>query len=81
MKPVKFKEANTVYAEDQSEYLPLPVHKDEDGQVTSCWKLSFWERLIVFFAGRVWLSNLTFNQPLQPIFISVKKSDMFAKAK
>jgi len=79
MKPAKFKEQNMVYAEDQPEYLPLPVFKTQEGEVVSCWRLSFWERLIVLFAGRVWLSNLTFNHPLQPQFITVKKSDIFTK--
>ena len=79
MKPVKFKEANMTYAENQPEYLPLPVHKTKGGEVISCWKLSLMERLRVLFAGNVWLSSLTFNKPLQPQFITVKKSDMFEK--
>ena len=29
MKPIKFKEQNTVYAENQPEYLPLPVLRDK----------------------------------------------------
>ena len=76
MKPVKFKEANMTYAENQPEYLPLPVHKTKEGEVISCWKLSLMERLRVLFAGNVWLSSL---KPLQPQFITVKKSDMFDK--
>ena len=79
MKPVKFKEANMTYAENQPEYLPLPVHKTKGGEVISCWKLSLMERLRVLFAGNVWLSSLTFNKSLQPQFITVKKSDMFEK--
>lgn len=66
MKPIEFKEHNIVYAKDQPEYLPLPVYKDESGQVISCWKLSFKERLSVLFSGKVWLRQLTFNQALQP---------------
>jgi len=67
MKVIKFKECNAVYAKDQPEYLPLPSHKTKDGEVTSCWKLSFWERLKVLITGRIFLQILTFNESLQPL--------------
>jgi len=70
MKPIPFEEQNSVYAEDQPEYLPLPVHKTEDGRVISCWGLSFWERIKVLFRGKVWLHVSTFNSPLQPLYTS-----------
>jgi hypothetical protein len=69
MKPIEFREANVVFAKDQPEYLPLPVYMDESdpkGRVISCWKLSLWECFTVFVTGRLWLSVLTFNKPLQP---------------
>jgi len=71
MNVIKFKECNVIYAEDQPEYLPLPVHRDDNGNVTSCWKLSFKERIRVLFNGRIYLSLLTFNKPLQPQLLSV----------
>ena len=66
MKPVKFKEVNVTFAENQSEYLPLPACRDKDGQVISCWQLTFIERLKILFSGILWLRQLTFNQKLQP---------------
>ena len=66
MKPVEFAEQNCVYAKDQPEYLPLPVHKTLDGEVTSCWGLTWRERLRVLLTGRIWWTVLTFNHPLQP---------------
>lgn len=66
MKPVTFKEQNCVFAEDQPEYLPLPCHKTVDGEVVSCWKLTFRERVKLMFTGRMWWSVLTFGHPLQP---------------
>lgn len=66
MKPISFKEQNGVYAKDQPEYLPLPVHKTEEGLVISCWKLTWKERMLVFLTGRLWWGVLTFNEPLQP---------------
>ena len=67
MKAIKFKECNTVYAENQPEYYSLPVHRTDDGVVTSCWQLSFKQRLKVLLTGRIFLQMLTFNKPLQPL--------------
>lgn len=67
MKIIRFKECNVTYAENQPEYLPLPAHKSDDGRVTSCWGLSFFERLRVALIGRIYLQVLTFNKPLQPL--------------
>jgi len=73
MKIIKFKECNVTYAKNQPEYLPLPAYKTSDGMVTSCWGLSFFERLKVVLIGKIYLEVLTFNQPLQPLRMSVSK--------
>ena len=73
MKVIKFKECNTTYAKNQPEYLQLPAHKTKEGLVTMCWGLSFLERLQVAFTGKIYLQVLTFNNPLQPLKILVKK--------
>jgi hypothetical protein len=67
MKPIKFKESNVTFAENQKEYLPLPAFRNNDGEVISCWKITFLERIKLLFTGKLWLSCLTFNQPLQPL--------------
>jgi hypothetical protein len=67
MKPVKFPQHNMDYAEDQPEYLPLPVYKTEDGRVTSCWQFTLWERIRIMFGANIYWQQLTFNKPLQPI--------------
>lgn len=79
MKPVKFKGQNTVFAENQPEYTPLPALRldTDDGQVVTCWEMSFSERIRVLFTGRVWVSLLSFNKPLTPSFLSTKKTDHF----
>ena len=71
MKPIEFKEQNTVYSKDQKEYQPLPALKFEDGEVLTCWKLS-WKTLL-----RV--VQLSFNQPLQPQFVTTDKYDVIQK--
>jgi hypothetical protein len=69
MEPIKFKEQNVTYAENQKEYLPLPAYRDESGRVVTCWKLSPEELEEVSETGVIWLDMLTFNQPLQPVML------------
>lgn len=69
MRPIEFEYSNVTYAKDQPQYLPLPAHRSEDGCVTTCWQLTWRERFKVLFGGNLFLSLLTFNQPLQPIKI------------
>jgi len=78
MSPIKFKEQNVVYAENQPEYLPLPAFKNESpqGEVISCWQLSFIERMRILFTGKLWVCLLSFNKPLTPSFFSTKKSEL-----
>lgn len=68
MKPIKFKQVNCIIGEGQPQYLPLPAYREYDatGMVISCWKLSFIDRIIVVFTGKIWWGVLTFNQGLQP---------------
>ena len=69
MKPLKFKQHNKVYAENQEPYLPLPVYEDEKqgGRVFHCWQLSFKERIKILFTGKLWIMVLNFGKRLQPI--------------
>lgn len=78
MKPKKFKEANVVFTKDQPEYQPLPAYRAESpqGEVVTCWKLSFRERLRILFTGEVWLCMLSFNNPLTPTFMTTEKSEI-----
>ena len=75
MEAIKFKECNSDYAENQDEYITLPAHKTKDGQgqVTTCWKLSLGERCKLLFSGKIYLQILTFNNPLQPLKMSIEK--------
>ena len=67
MKPIKFKECNAIYAENQPEYIPLPVAKTESGMVTSCWEFTWKERIAILFGAKLFWSQMTFNKPLQPV--------------
>lgn len=72
MRAIEFPEHNIVFAKDQPEYQPLPARKTDDGKVTSCWRLTWRERLAVLFGGRVYVTQLTFNQSLQPLLPSTR---------
>ena len=78
MTPKQFPEANTVFAKDQPEYQPIPAFKAESpqGEVVTCWKLSFRERLRILFKGEIWLCLMTFNKPLTPSFMTTEKSEI-----
>ena len=80
MAPKQFKEANVTFAKDQPEYQPLPAFRNDSlqGEVITCWNLTFRERLRILFKGEIWLSLLTFNKPLTPSFITTKKSDVLS---
>jgi hypothetical protein len=80
MKPTEFKEQNVVFAKDQPEYMPLPALKLEtpEGEVISCWRMSFKERIKVLFTGKVWISLMSFNKPLTPSYLSVNRKNVFS---
>lgn len=67
MEPIKFGGMNEVFAEDQSDYIPLPVFKEADGEVISVWELTDEEREMIANGGKVCLCQSTFNKALQPV--------------
>lgn len=78
MEPIKFNEANTVYGKGQENlYEVFPALLFEDGEVVTCLKLSFKDILRLIFTRKLWLCVATFNNPLQPLFISTNKRDIF----
>ncbi len=73
MKPIIFRGMNVTYAKDQPElYKPLPAKKwpGEHGIVTTKWKANLWERISFLVCGRIYLHQMTFNQPLQPVILN-----------
>lgn len=76
MKPVTFHGQNCTFAEDQPQYQPLPAFKDEEGNVVTCWELSNedFEKLVE--TRRIYLSIKTFNNALQPVFLSANVNEV-----
>ncbi len=60
-------------AEHQDEYETLPAIVTEDGYVINRWRLTWRERLVVLFEGNIFLSCLTFGQPVQPVILDVEQ--------
>jgi hypothetical protein len=77
LNPIKFKGYNVIYAENQPEYIPLLVYKDFKGTVTSCWQFTLLEKLKILFGAKLYWSQMTFNQPLQPVMPSIEKNPSF----
>lgn len=71
MQPVKFKESNIIFGENQPQYQPLPAFLDEEGTVVTVWKLSLWERIRVLFTGRLYMITMTFKSPVQPMLPTI----------
>lgn len=70
MEPIKFDGANVIYGANQPECIPLPAFRKENGEIWTCWKLSPEDLKQIQETGVIWLSMLTFNQPLQPVLLS-----------
>lgn len=67
---------HVVYAADQPEYQPLPVWRKPGGEVISRWRLTWRERLAVLFGRDLYLEVLTFNAPLQPVYMAFSEREV-----
>ena len=69
MRAVEFEQQTNVFGKDQDEYLNLPaqVVEGKEGQVITCWEMTDEEFEVVKKTKRVYLGQLTFKNPLQPL--------------
>jgi hypothetical protein len=83
MKPIEFKEQNRVLTKPESmtdeQCGELPVHAAE-GVCTSCWKMTFKERLNAVLFGKIWVGVLTGTTTQPPISVQCRKT-IFAEGK
>jgi hypothetical protein len=59
-----------IIAKDQPEYRPLPSVCTPDGRVITRWQPSDEERALIAAGEDLYLTILTFNQPMQPILLT-----------
>lgn len=71
----EFADREVVFAKNQPQYKPLPVHRTADGVLLSRWKLSDAEREAIASGADIFLFNWTFNQPLQPVRLEIGECD------
>lgn len=63
-------QANVKFAENQEEYLTLTVYVFRNGVVACALELTNKEIEEIVKTKKVYLSMLSFNQPLQPFFVT-----------
>ena len=75
MRPIDFPETNTIIAENQPPYIPLPALyiPDNMGTVLTCFELAPDELEEVLRTKKIWVTMLTFRQPFQPFMMSTEK--------
>jgi len=73
LKAIKFEGANIEFAKDQEQYNTLPACavRDKQGTVISCYELTDEEIEKLKKTKRIYLTLLTFNDPLQPQLLTV----------
>lgn len=78
MKPIKFDGHNIVIAENQPPYMPLPAlcFGDPLGTLLFCWDVSDEELELISRTRKVWVTSLSFNQPLQPLCLSADRPQL-----
>lgn len=80
MTPIEFDEVNLRIAESQEEYNTVPAfHDPKEGTVLYCMQLTEAERQCIYATGELWVKQLTFNTPMQPILMSIRKEDLLIK--
>lgn len=77
MTAIEFDEVNIRIAEDQPEYETLPAfHNKEEGSVMFCFQLNKEEIDEIVKTGKIYMKQLTFNRPMNPVSMSTLKSDL-----
>ena len=71
-----FGTTRVVYAEDQPQYKPLPSLRTPDGRVVSQWRPTAEELAALNRGQPITLVNHTYNDPLQPILLTVGGLDL-----
>lgn len=85
MKAIEFKERNVVFAKDTPVVGPIPAYMDKSPKgkkpIVACYYMGFAERLMVLFFGKIWITVVTGNGVLAPMWMSVIKKTMITNRK
>jgi hypothetical protein len=77
MTPIDFPGTNVLLGKGQPQYQALPAHCDHSTErvMTTCWELSEVELAQIKLTGRLWIQQLTFGRPFQPMLPSTTKPE------
>lgn len=72
MKPATFEGQNIVLGKGQPQYIELPALRCDDvnGTVWSCWELDDSDIADLIKTRKLWVGQLTFNQPFMPQMVT-----------
>jgi hypothetical protein len=75
---VEFPYQDDIAAKDHAEYLPLPYMslRDERGSLVFCFEANQRERFAK--AGKIYVSLMTFGNPIQPIMVTPNIDDFIS---
>ncbi len=73
MKPIKFPEVNSSFAESQEQYITLPCHMTKNGVVIACFELDETEIKNIVKNKKLWIHVLNGNAGLQPFMMFAVK--------
>ncbi len=65
MKAIKFKGFNQTFGLNSKVFPPMPAYQSKEGEVVTCWQMSFAQKLLILFTGKVWVHTITQNANLQ----------------
>lgn len=65
-----------VYAEDQPQYHPLPTVRTPGGTLVTRWTPTDAEKAAIIRGEDVYVTVMTFNQPLQPLRVTIGPPDL-----
>lgn len=71
MKPIEFDGSNYVFLKNKKNIPAKVVTNDPQGLVITKWELTPEEMELIKETGTIHLSMFTFNQPLQPVLLTV----------
>lgn len=65
MKAIEFKGFNQTFGLNSKVFPKMPAYQSADGNVVTCWKMSFAQKMLVLFTGKVWVYTVTQKANLQ----------------
>jgi hypothetical protein len=65
-----------IYAEKQPQYIPLPTVRTPQGTIVTRWSPTDAEKAAIIRGEDVYVTIMTFGQPLQPLQVSVGPLDI-----